>query len=121
AQITPIAWWHQDGSVKWARVDTLYAPGSELFVVVQAASQRSAPSTPVVVQEAANGVTVRIGNTEYSLGAGSSPIRSMSQGGRVLATATGARGLYVIDQKGQVGTASQKDTKVTVESRGPVE
>ncbi len=122
AQITPAASWYQDGSVKWARVDTLYHPNREKIFVSLDGSALAAPPDPVVVEEKVGGrVEVQIGKTRYVVGMEGSPVQALYENGKLMMSALEGGGLYVVDQNGRVGTASAKDATLTVESRGPVE
>jgi len=113
--------WGQDGAVKWLGLDALVNTADE-FCYVEAASPTEAavPKTPLSLREQEDGLVIETGDYRYVLGKGPSPIREIWMDDRRIANSEGARGLYVIDQTGRVGTASAKGESMAVEARGPV-
>ena len=120
SQREAIGLWAPEGSVKWARFDALANSRNRYYVEARKPTARSKPSPEVTVRKSGADIIVDTGAAQYTLGRGASPIKEVRQGGRVVATSRGTRGLYVIDQKGAVASASAKGEEVLVEARGPV-
>ena len=74
----------------------------------------------LTVRQQGTDIVVDTGVARYTLGLGPSPIKEIRRGDRVVATSRGARGLYLIDQRGRVASASAEGEDVRIEARGPV-
>ena len=121
AQMEITGRWAKDGAIKWVRVDALAGrPGGCNIAFRNDREDLPKPTQPVKVVETENGVNVTVAGVTYVLGKGHSPIRAIRRGERILATADGARGLYVMNQNDLVGDAASDDETMTVEARGPV-
>ena len=120
SQREAIGWWAPEGSVKWVRFDSLVNSRGRYYVEARKPTSRSKPSPEVTVRKRGADIVVDTGAAQYTLGRGPSPIKEIRRGGRVVVTSRGARGLYVMDQKGALATASSKGETMLVESRGPV-
>ena len=116
AEVT--ARWAPEGSVKWLRIDALVTPESRCYVESGAAPGKLKTTLQLTQKEDA--VIVETGPARFVLGRGASPIREIWRGDRLIATSEGARGLYLVDQKGRLGKASADDEQMEVEARGPV-
>ena len=113
--------WGPDGSVKWLRFDALVNPGEgACYVEAAPSTAAAAPAPALALREQGDAVVIDTGASRYVLGKGASPIRQIWRGGRLAATAEGARGLYVVNQKGRLAAASAKGETMEVEARGPV-
>ncbi|MBM3891486.1 MAG: hypothetical protein FJ388_20430, partial [Verrucomicrobia bacterium] len=114
------ALWAKEGAIKWVRFDTLVVPKEGCFVEV-AATKPAASSTSIVrVTEQGGKIFVDTGAASYVLGKGASPVEEIRVGAGRVATGTGTRGLYVVDQNGRVASASAEGETMIVEARGPV-
>jgi len=112
--------WSRDGAIKWVRFDALVASDKGCFVQVARPGQGARPAMPVRVRQRDDQVVVDTGVARYVLGKGASPIREIWLEGKRVATSSGTRGLYVIDQKGRVASASADGETMRVEASGPV-
>ena len=112
--------WAPDGAVKWLRFEALVSSDKGCYLEVAAATEKAKPTNPVRVSEADGKAILETGDVQYVLARGPSPIEEIRLTGRTVATALGTRGLYVIDQKGRLGIASEDGETMIVESRGPV-
>src|SRR5205085_2025071 len=95
--------------------------GEELFV--EHATDRVAPVAPpipVTVNREGDRVRLETAGVSYLLGTDTSPIQEIRRGEQVVATAQGAKGLYVVDQTGRIGIATSKDSKIDIEAVGPL-
>ena len=112
--------WAPDGAAQWVRFDALVDSSRRCFVEVGAPGAGALPGPRVNLTEKGAELLLDTGAAQYVLAKGASPIREVRANGRTLATARGGRGLYVVDQKGRVASASADGESVTVEARGPV-
>lgn len=110
--------WAKEGAIKWLRFDAMVIPADGCFV--EAASGEDVTPAALTLTREGDEVLIDTGTAQLVLGAEGSPVRSISQGGRMVATVEGSRGLYVIDQHGKLGRASAKGSTVEVEAAGPV-
>lgn len=119
SQVAVTGTWAPDGAVRWLRIDALVNPAGRAFVTH---GRRAAPAgfRAVTLTERGGELVLETGAAVYRLGPGSSPVQSIAVGGRVAATAAGARGLYLIDQRGRLAAAAAEGETVKVESAGPV-
>ena len=121
AQKTVTGRWALDGAIQWVRLDALVSEPGGCFVELTEGEPASAePHEPVHLTENGATVTVQIGQAQYVLGRGASPIREIRLGPDCVASAGRTRGLYIVDQKGQTASASADGASMTVEARGPV-
>jgi len=111
--------WGPDGAIKWLRFDAVVSRGEEYFIEATPAGRRPAAGPAVSVREEAGRVLVGAGGVEYVLGVGASPIHEMRMDGQIVARSAGARGLYLIDQKGRLACASADGETMRVEAAGP--
>ena len=112
-----VALWAPEGAVKWVRFDAIVSAGEGCFVEVR---EPRAAKTQLVVEERGDEVVISTGPARFVLAKGASPIREVWLAGRSVAVSEGARGLYVVDQRGRVASASAHGETMTVEARGPV-
>ena len=119
-QAEVVARWGPEGSVKWVRFDARVVPKNGCFVQVTPPTRAARPSPAVTVKEQEGRVVVDTGVARYVLAEGPSPIEEVYLGRRRVATAKGARGLYVVDQRGRLASASALGETMAVEARGPV-
>ena len=119
-QTEVMARWAPEGSVKWLRFDALVVPANGCFVERARPTKAATPNPPLRVTERGDTFVIDTGAARYILGKGPSPIRAVRVGGRTVAASSGARGLYLIDQKGRLARASAADETAQVEARGPV-
>jgi hypothetical protein len=111
--------WAREGSIQWVRFDALVTPDEGCFV--EAAPPRQAVTDPVLRLRQADGkIHVDTGAAQYVLAPGVSPIEEISIGGQLVATSAGTRGLYVVDQRGRLASASAEGETMLVESQGPL-
>ncbi|MBI3945198.1 MAG: hypothetical protein HY321_04715 [Armatimonadetes bacterium] len=119
AQREVAARWAPDGAIQWVRFEALAAPWQKMAVVRSAAAVAPKPAQPVRVSRQGADVVVESTGARYVMGPGHSPIAEVYRDGRLLATAQGARGLYVVDQQGRLARAAPDD-KPVIEAEGPV-
>ena len=112
--------WAPDGAAQWVRFDALVNSARRCFVVVKPPGAGALPSPRASLTERGGDLLLDTGAAQYVLAKGASPIRMIRANGRTLATAQGTRGLYVVDQKGRVASASADGETVRIEARGPV-
>ena len=114
--------WAEEGSVKWMWIDAIVSgkKGDEFFVAAGKRESGSFPAVPVKVEEKQGIFSVKTGETEYLVGKDGALVKEIISGGRTVVREGGARGLYVIDQKGRIARASGKDASALIESKGPV-
>ena len=115
-----VARWAPEGSIKWVRFDTLVVPKNGCFIEVAPPTRAARPSPAVTVEEQEGRVVVNTGVARYVLAEGPSPIEEIYLGRRRVATAKGGRGLYVVDQRGRLASASAMDETMQVEASGPL-
>jgi len=120
AQKEVLATWAPRGAVKWVRFDALVSSKDGCAVEIAAEGVRAAPVTPIRVVQRDGKVAIETGVARYLLANGISPIEEIWLGDRRIATAAGTRGLYVIDQKGRVASASADGETMEIEASGPV-
>lgn len=118
-QIEPAALWAPEGAVKWARADALVNPKDGCYVTIDAKS-RPAEKPALKLQQLNDRIIIDTGAARYVLGKGKSPIIEIYQDDKLTAESRGARGLYVIDQNGRLGSAAAEDETMMVEAEGPV-
>ncbi len=111
--------WSQEGAVKWLRFDAVAVPDEGLKIEMSPQQEGRIPARPLSVEESDESVIVETGAARYELSTGASPIKSIGQNGREVATSAGAKGLYVIDQEGRLGVSSADGQTMEVESAGP--
>jgi len=112
--------WAPEGSVKWVRFDALVNSREACYVQVAREPVRSEPARALTLKKRGDDIVVDTGAAVYTLGPGPSPIKEIRSGGRVVATCERTRGLYVVDQKGNVASASAEGEDVRIEADGPV-
>lgn len=112
--------WAREGSAKWVRFDALVSSEKGCFVEVLDGAEHARPATPLSVSEEGDAIVIETGASRYVLGKGTSPIREAHRKGRLVASNSGTRGLYVIDQRGRVASASAEGETMRIEVRGPV-
>lgn len=112
--------WAPQGSIKWVRFDVLVDSENRCYVQLGDRRQRKASFNALTVEERGSDIIVDTGAAVYTLGPGHSPIKAIRSGGRVVATSRGARGLYVVDQKGETASASAEGEDIRIEADGPV-
>ena len=120
SQLEAAGLWAEEGSVKWMWVDALVTGSEDIYVEAGDRTGASAPAVPVSVEKAGEALIVRTGAAEYRVGMDGALIKEVIYNGKAAAREGSARGLYVVDQKGRLATASGKDTEMKVESAGPV-
>ncbi|MHC4872967.1 MAG: exo-rhamnogalacturonan lyase family protein [Planctomycetota bacterium] len=111
--------WAREGTVKWVRFDALVNPGKGCFVEFKSSKTKASPAVSVVKQKGGT-LLLDTGAAQYVLAKGSSPVAEIRLGNSRIAFSEGAKGLYIIDQTGRVGTASSQDEEMKIESAGPV-
>ncbi len=109
--------WAREGSVQWVRFDALVNSGQGCWVETSASGK--VPAQPVSVREAAGQWIIETGAAKYVLARGASPVAEIWSDGRKIAASAGTRGLFVIDQNGQVASAAAEGETVAVEAAGP--
>lgn len=120
AQMEVTGRWAPDGAIQWVRFDALVDSHGGCYVVVADEGPRAAPAHLLQVIEQPDGrIAVETGVSRYVLGGANSPVAEVWRGGRPIAEA-GARGLYVVDQRGRLARATARGLDVRIESRGPV-
>jgi hypothetical protein len=112
--------WGPEGSVKWVRVDALVKSKDGCVVEVARNPKPTKPARTLTLEKQGDAIIVDTGAAVYTLAPGPSPVKEIRSGGRVVATGQGTRGLYVIDQNGNVASASADGEEVRVEADGPV-
>ena len=112
--------WAPEGAIQWLRVDALVDSGRGCAVVLGPPAKPAAPAKPLTLERRGDAVVMDTGVARYALGPGPSPVREVFRNGRRVVRAQGARGLYVVDQRGRLGRAASQGETVTVEARGPV-
>jgi PcRGLX-like protein central beta sandwich domain/PcRGLX-like N-terminal RIFT barrel domain/Carbohydrate family 9 binding domain-like len=112
--------WASEGAIKWVRFDALVSTKDGCFVEFTPAGATAQLQTPLKLTEQDGAVIIDTGVARYVIGKGSSPIKEISIGGKAVATAANTRGLYVIDQKDRLASASAEDETMTIEARGPL-
>ncbi len=105
------------GAVRWLRVHALLRPDQPVFVSLTGPPAIQPPD-PIRIHETGDGFTVTVADYAYRLSRRNSPISEIRQGDKVLASANGSRGLFVVDQEGRLGRALQAD--IAVEAEGPL-
>ena len=108
--------WPIEKTIQWVRFDALVSSDRQYAVEVGPASEESAPPLRLTLTESNGKLTVDTGTATYVLGRGISPIEEIRSREKRLATSSGARGLYLIDQNGRVASAAA--TGETVVHRG---
>jgi len=119
-QCAVVGWWARDGAVKWVRCDALVSSADGCFVAVTDGTAAVAAAQGLRLTTRDDDIIVDTGAAVYTLGPGHSPIRTIVRDGRTVATGEGTRGLYVIDQEGNVASASADGEDVQIETDGPV-
>lgn len=110
--------WAREGSVQWVRFDALV--NSSRGCWVEAAAPGKPLERPISAREANGQWILDTGAAKYVLARGTSPIAEIWSDGHKIATSAGTRGLFVIDQNGQVASAAAEGETVLVEAAGPV-
>lgn len=110
--------WSREGSIQWLRFDTRVSSGERYFAEFTPSSA-AIPDALKVTKEGDSRVELDTGAARYVIAKGSSPIREIWVGKQKVASSVDARGLYVIDQKGQLASASPDDETLEVEASGP--
>ena len=111
--------WASEGAIKWVRFDALVSSEDGCFVEVAAPDENKQRKSVQMVEEDGH-VTIYTGVARYVLSKDISPIESVWLGEELIATGTGTRGLYVIDQIGRVASASADGATMEIEADGPV-
>ena len=119
-QIEVAGRWAKDGAVKWLRVDALVSTEDGCEVELAKPGAGAAPAKPVGVAEQGDHVVMDTGLARYVLARGPSPITEVWLADRRVATTAGTRGLYVVDQRGRLATASAESETLAIEARGPI-
>jgi PcRGLX-like protein central beta sandwich domain/Carbohydrate family 9 binding domain-like/PcRGLX-like N-terminal RIFT barrel domain len=112
--------WGPEGSIRWVRFDALVTSGKGCFLQATGSGKRGAPTKAVSVTADKGKIIVDTGAARYVLAKGASPIEEILIDGKRVASSSGTRGLYVVDQKGRLAKASAEEESVTIEARGPV-
>ena len=112
--------WAREGAIKWVRFDALVSSKDGCLVEVASPAAGSTPKTPLRVNEQGERLVIDTGVARYVLGKGPSPIQEIWLGSQRVATSSGTRGLYVVDQKDRVAQASTDGETMEIEARGPV-
>ncbi|MDP6357107.1 MAG: sugar-binding protein [Planctomycetota bacterium] len=113
--------WGAGGAIQWLRFDALVNSGDKFcFVEASPSTEAAVPGAALSLREQDDGVVIETADYRYVLGKGPSPIREIWLGEHRVATSEGAKGLYVIDQAGRIGTASHDGETMRIEARGPV-
>jgi len=120
SQCEPAGLWAPEGSLKWVRFDALVDSKDGCYVEVNRDPARSKPTKTLTLTKQGDDIVVDTGAAVYTLGSGPSPIKEIRSGDRVVATSQKARGLYVVDQDGQLAGASADGEEVRIEAAGPV-
>jgi len=115
-----MALWAPEGAIKWVRFDALAPPQGNCFVEAARPAAPAAAGPKVQVTERDGQVIVDAGAARYVLAPGPSPIVAIFRSDRRVAASEGARGLFLIDQKGRLARASAEEQTMIVEARGPV-
>lgn len=110
--------WAREGSIQWVRFDALINSESSCFVTRSEVSAR--PRKPVRVTRQGDKLSLDTGVATYVLSRGPSPVSEIRLDGRATVTAAGTRGLYVVDQRGRLASASAEGETMVVEADGPV-
>jgi len=111
--------WGMEGSVKWVRFDALVSSQDGCSVEVASPGAGAEPVARVTVAQDSGRLVLDTGAARYVLGRGVSPIHEVWLGKARVASSSGVRGLYVIDQEGRMASASADGETVEVEARGP--
>ena len=121
SQLEVVSRWTAGGPVKWLRVDAVVVPSRSCFVEVSPSKGvRQSPSVELTRVDSGR-VLVRSGKSAWVLGKGPSPVLEVWDAeGRQVATAAKARGLYVVDQRGELAVASADEEVMEVEASGPI-
>jgi len=114
--------WAPDGAIRWVRFDALVNSGEKYFVQVGGTAAATQSNPALTVTTDGGKIVMDTGAARYVLAAGPSPIEEVSMNGTRVAwaAAPGMRGLYVVDQKGRVGSASADGEKMEIKRAGPV-
>ena len=120
AQVEVAGRWAPEGAIQWVLFRALVSPEDGCAVEVGAPATRPDPAAPLRVIEQGDAIIVNTGAARYVLGKGASPIREVRLGRTRVASASGARGLYVVDQRGRLARASADGESMAIEARGPV-
>ncbi len=120
AQFEVAGRWAPDGAIQWLRVDALPVPRDGLFVTNDPPLPPASEMAVLTLEERGDRLHIDTGTAVYELGTGSSPIVGIWQGEQQVVASAGARGLYLIDQRGRLAVASADEQEMTIESRGPV-
>lgn len=113
-----VATWAPEGSIKWLRCDALVSSGRRYWLEGRPANAAAGPQIRLMEQDGT--ITLDTGAAVYTLGPGASPIHDIRMAGRTVASAEGARGLYVVDQRGRTASLSPEGEVMEVEASGPL-
>ncbi len=121
SQIEATGFWTQDGSIQWIRVDAIVTTSHHYYLTNSSTTQFSLGQVTVSVKQTSNGIELKSGEVKYILALGKSPITEIWVGANKVADCSTSRGLYVVDQKGRLASASTVNETMQIESNGPVE
>ncbi|MBC8230213.1 hypothetical protein H8E77_11755 [bacterium] len=113
-------WGHERGVCLSAQSPLPNPPPKYGCFVEVAAPNESKPRKSVHVVAEYGKVVIDTGEARYVLSEDLSPIESVWLGDNLVATSAQTRGLYVIDQNGQLASASADNATMKVEADGPV-
>ena len=113
------ALWAPEGAIKWVRFDALVSSG-ETYQVEVTIGPVAPAATPLKLTEQGEKLVLETGAARYVLGRGASPVEEIWVGGKRVATATGTRGLYLLDQHDRLASASAEGETMEIEASGPV-
>jgi len=111
--------WAREGAVKWMRFDALVSSEDGCSVEVASPDESKLGKFVRVIEED-NKVVIHTGAARYVLSKELSPVESVWLNEELVATSLETRGLYVIDQKGRLASASADGATMEVEAYGPV-
>lgn len=117
SQREAVALWGPEGAIKWLRFDLAVSAGRSYFV--ELGPGRASPQPAVTLTRTGDAITLDTGAASYLLGPGPSPIHEIRLGRHVLASSAGARGLYVVDQRGRTASLAAEGETIQIEAAGP--
>ncbi len=122
-----VAHWAKEGAIKWLRFDALVNSADGCLVEVATPQPVLKPQERVTNTYRGNTLTGAVNETTaWVLSGGKSPLAGVGVPGSsdrsvaISEEADDTRGLYVVDQKGRVASASAQGETITVEASGPV-
>lgn len=121
AQFSVSGRWAPEGSIQWviAEAEIPSAAGKELFALLGSEKTEHGSVAKVHIREESDRLVVDSGAAEFVIGKTGEPLREIRAGGATSATGEGAKGLYVIDQTGRMGSSTGA-LEWSVEQAGPL-